>query len=144
MTSGRAERVERAVILGLFPAIAWASVASFVFAISWDGSSAVLAVPFWLGVVTGALIGLVGGSAQPWLSRHRAGARTAAWWLGAGPIVLLAVLSIVSPWREFFGLVLLACLIFGLALGVPGGLAVAALVRLIVRPSQRRAPFHHD
>jgi peptidoglycan/LPS O-acetylase OafA/YrhL len=144
MTPGRAQRVERVVILGLFPAIAWVSVASFVLAIPWDGSSAVLAVPFWLGVVTGALIGVAAGSGQPWLSRHRAGARTAAWWLGAGPIVLLAVLSIVSPWREFFGLVLLACLVVGLALGLPGGLAVGVLARRTIRPPHRRAPSHHE
>ncbi|MDX6257433.1 MAG: hypothetical protein QOJ11_3767 [Frankiales bacterium] len=143
MRPGRAQRVERAVILSLFPAIAWVSMAVFILASSWDGSSAVLVVPSWLGVATGALIGLAGGSAQPWLSRHRTGARTAAWWLGAGPIVLLAVLSIVSPWKYVFGLVLLACLIFGLALGLPGGLLTAGLVRRLAARRRGQGPWPH-
>jgi hypothetical protein len=144
MTAGRAQRVERAMILSLFPAIAWISVAVFVLAISWDGFPGMLAVTFWLGVTAGVVAGLAAGVIQSWMRRHRAGVVTAASWLAAGPIVLLGMLSIVSPWTYVACLVLLACLFFGLVLGLPSGFAVAALVRLIAPPRRGRAPWPHE
>jgi hypothetical protein len=120
------------------------SVAAFVFTISWDGSAAVLVRTFWLGVATGLLTGPVLGSVRPWANRHRAGARTAAWWLGAGPIVLLGGLSIVSPWTYFLCLVLLFFLILGLILGLPVGLLAGGLVRRCARRRRERARWLHE
>jgi hypothetical protein len=144
MTPGRAQRFERAVILSLFPAFAWVSVAVFALAISWDGFPRILAVGFWLGAAVGAMAGLAARVLQAWMRRHRAGAVTAMWWLTAGPIVLLGLLSIVSPWTYVALFVLLACGVFGLVLGLPSGLAVASLVRLLARPRRRRARWPHE
>jgi hypothetical protein len=144
MKAGSAQRIERAVILSLFPAVGWTAAAVFVLAVSWDGSLGILVATFWLGVTVGVVAGNAVGVIQSWRTRHRAGAITAAWWLGASPLVLLGVLSIISPWTYLLGLGLLACLVFGLALGLPAGFAVAALVRRIMRPHHGRAPWPHE